>query len=236
MIIGLVGGMGSIATVDYFRRLIDAFPAQKEWDRPRIIIDNRCDIPSRVRGILYGEKTKEIVASLIESIQMMIAHKCDYIVLLCNTSHYYLNAIYEQHPGYEKKIIHIIDLLAQTLNTNNVTRCRLIASEGTYLTKIYNKSLQIYNISYIENDERQTRAWIEAVKTHRVTEDIKKDFINTVNNFQEQNVILGCTELPVLYSICKNSIHKNVYDPLECTINYLTKAYYTENNTHKHYQ
>lgn len=40
MIIGLVGGMGSIATVDYFRRLIDAFPAQKEWDRPRIIIDN----------------------------------------------------------------------------------------------------------------------------------------------------------------------------------------------------
>ena len=77
MIIGLVGGMGSIATVDYFRRLIDAFPAQKEWDRPRIIIDNRCDIPSRVRGILYGEKTKEIVASLIESIQMMIAHKCE---------------------------------------------------------------------------------------------------------------------------------------------------------------
>ena len=54
--IGILGGMGSYATVDLFRRLVDAFPAEKEWDRPRIIIDNNCTMPSRVRAILYNEK------------------------------------------------------------------------------------------------------------------------------------------------------------------------------------
>ena len=55
MVVGILGGMGSYATVDFFRRLIEAFPAEKEWDRPRVIIDNNCTMPSRVRAILYHE-------------------------------------------------------------------------------------------------------------------------------------------------------------------------------------
>lgn len=37
-IIGILGGMGSLATVDSFKRIVNAYPAEKEWDRPRIII------------------------------------------------------------------------------------------------------------------------------------------------------------------------------------------------------
>lgn len=57
-VIGILGGMGSYATVEIFRRVIDAFPAEKEWDRPRILIDNNCIMPSRVRAILYEEREK----------------------------------------------------------------------------------------------------------------------------------------------------------------------------------
>ena len=45
--IGILGGMGSYATCAIFQRLLDAFPAEKEWDRPRILIDNNCAMPSR---------------------------------------------------------------------------------------------------------------------------------------------------------------------------------------------
>ena len=47
MVIGIVGGMGSYATLHFFQKLLEATPAEKEWDRPRIIIDNRCTMPSR---------------------------------------------------------------------------------------------------------------------------------------------------------------------------------------------
>lgn len=43
--IGIVGGMGSYATLDFFRRILDASPAEKEWDRPRAVIDNHCTMP-----------------------------------------------------------------------------------------------------------------------------------------------------------------------------------------------
>ena len=65
--IGIIGGMGSYATVDLFRRVIDAFPAEKEWERPRVLIDNRCTMPSRVRAILYGERKDELIAELCNS-------------------------------------------------------------------------------------------------------------------------------------------------------------------------
>lgn len=65
--LGIIGGMGSFATVDFFRRIVEAFPAEKEWERPHIIVDNFCTMPSRVRAILYNERREELVNDLSES-------------------------------------------------------------------------------------------------------------------------------------------------------------------------
>lgn len=77
--VGIVGGMGSYATVGFFKRLVDAFPARYEWERPRILIDNRCTMPSRVRAILYGERRDELVRQLAESVKNLVGggfHPC----------------------------------------------------------------------------------------------------------------------------------------------------------------
>lgn len=70
--VGVVGGMGSYATVGFFKRLVDAFPARYEWERPRILIDNRCTMPSRVRAILYGDRRNELVRQLAESVKNLV--------------------------------------------------------------------------------------------------------------------------------------------------------------------
>ena len=59
--IGVLGGMGTYATIHLFRQYAEMFPAEKEWDRPRIIIDNRCTMPSRVRAALYGENRERLI-------------------------------------------------------------------------------------------------------------------------------------------------------------------------------
>lgn len=69
--IGILGGMGSYATVEIFRRMVEAFPAEKEWDRPRILIDNNCIMPSRVRAILYNEKREELIQQMSDSINFL---------------------------------------------------------------------------------------------------------------------------------------------------------------------
>ena len=57
-VIGVLGGMGTYATIHLFKQYADVFPAEKEWERPRIIIDNRYTMPSRVRAFLYKEKVE----------------------------------------------------------------------------------------------------------------------------------------------------------------------------------
>lgn len=224
--IGVVGGMGSIATSDFFRRIIDAFPAEKEWERPRIIVDNRCNMPSRVRAILYKERVKELVHSLTDSIEMMVNNNCDYIILACNTSHVFLEEIFQNNPELKEKILNIINLCAMHLNNDKVKKVKLLASEGTILSNVYSDELSKYNILIDKLDNQDFsyfRNWIEAVKQHNITEEIKKDFINYINNCECDNIILGYTELPILYDLCKNEITKNIYDPLQCVINYLVK-------------
>lgn len=60
-VIGVLGGMGPYATVDLYKRLVDAFPTEKDWQKPWILIDSYSTIPSRVRALLYGEKNGGII-------------------------------------------------------------------------------------------------------------------------------------------------------------------------------
>lgn len=71
-VIGVLGGMGTYATVNLFKQFADLFIAEKEWDRPRILIDNRCTMPSRVRAFLFNEKVDELVEQMSDSMLHLI--------------------------------------------------------------------------------------------------------------------------------------------------------------------
>lgn len=45
-VLGIIGGMGSYATLSFYKKVLDGFSAEKEWERPRIIIDNYYTLPS----------------------------------------------------------------------------------------------------------------------------------------------------------------------------------------------
>lgn len=224
-VIGIVGGFGSYATLDFFERLLDSFPAEKEWDRPRILIDNYCTLPSRVRGILYHENEKEIVEGLTNTIQNFINVGATKIIITCNTAHYYLNPVYENIPKSKNIIINIIDELAIQLNENNIDEVSLIATEGTILSNIYQETFDKYNIKINAPDEEdfyKMRDLIEVVKQKKeITSKVKNDFINLIKEQKDDSVILGCTEFPVLYKYVKKDIEKEnltIYDPLESAI------------------
>ena len=102
-----------------------------------------------------------------------------------------------------------------------------MATEGTYSSKIYDLSFEKYSISYSivsEGDEKKIRKFIEAVKQMNITSEIEQEFIEYINTREENVVVLGCTELPVLFRKCADRIDKKVYDPLAETIKVFKKA------------
>lgn len=75
--IGVLGGMGTYATIHLFKQYAEIFPAKKEWDRPRIVIDNRCTMPSRVRAFLYNENVDQLVCEMADSMQYLTDAGCN---------------------------------------------------------------------------------------------------------------------------------------------------------------
>lgn len=220
-IIGVVGGMGSYATAHFFRELLDSFPAEKEWERPRIIVDNNCVMPSRVRAVLYGEEKEKLINSLSAAVNGLAALGCSKIILACITSHSFLKHLKISHP----ENLEIIDLLAATADAakaeNEIYIC---CTEGTTQLRLWDR--------YFEPDTRlvypssqelaELRQFIEAVKQNKITDETVAAFSAFIEDVPCGSVILGCTELPVLYKQKKHGLKpykKQVYDPLQCGIN-----------------
>lgn len=178
-------------------------------------------MPSRVRAILYGEKEDELVEALTDSVRFLINGGATHIILACNTSHVFLDKIYEKIPDAKDKIVHIIDELAKAISEDGVKQVFLLASEGTIETKIYSKYFDRYGVEIDYPDEKdfeKLRDFIEAVKQNKIDNNVLGDFVSYINNLDDENVILGYTELPILYAKCKDKITKKVYDPLDAAL------------------
>lgn len=196
--IGILGGMGTYATIHLFQQYAEVFPAEKEWERPRIIIDNRCTMPSRVRAFLYDEKVDELVGEMADSMKSLVNAGCNRIILACNTSHLFLPRIYDTLPELEEKIVNIITICVEKIAEDVIERIYLLGSEGTRDSKIYQNALAERGIECITPEPAEyylLRDCIEAVKQDKYSDKVRDTFKDLVNRYEA--CILGCTELPI---------------------------------------
>ena len=227
MIIGVVGGMGSYATLNFFERYLNVFEAEKEWDRPRIIIDNRCTMPSRVRAILYNENWDDVVDELTDSISRLADSGCNRIILACNTSHVFLNDVFSRKPELKPLVVNIIERCALDIKSRNIGDVSLIATEGTILSNIYQSVFERYQVKVNAPSEdvfSKLRYFIEIVKQNKYTQQTFVEFKDFIEEQPSEVLVLGCTEFPVIYSKMKNimiNTSKQIFDPLESTLFYL---------------
>ena len=224
--VGVVGGMGSYATVGFFKRLVDAFPARYEWERPRILIDNRCTMPSRVRAILYGERRDELVRQLAESVKNLVGGGSTHVFLACNTSHVFLDEVRALAPDAAGYIVDMIALLAADAANRGVKRAFLLASEGTIASGIYQDRFGAEGVEVVpagEDMQGRLRDFIEIVKQNKVDEASKADFTDFICGLGEPYVILGCTELPLLADYAVEGVQ--LLDPMQAAIDYVAKVH-----------
>lgn len=228
LVIGVLGGMGTYATINLFKQYAEVFPAEKEWERPRIIIDNRCTMPSRVRAFLYHENIDKLVDEMSDSIEGLLKiGGAARIILACNTSHLFLPKIYERIPEARNAIANIIDSCVNQIENDNEKLVYLLASEGTIESQVYQDALAKKKIGCIVPAKEQyalLRECIEAVKQDKYSSEIGRTFKQLVCA-NKCPVVLGCTELPILYEKYKDDIDATVYDPLLITLKKLKEEY-----------
>lgn len=211
--IGILGGMGPLATDDLFHKIIILTEAKNDNEHIHILIDNYTAIPDRTSYILgYGEDPTKYMIEAAMKLELMGA---DVIIMPCNTAHYFYDEIvkYLRIP-----FINMIEEVAKKIKKvkPDASKIGLLATAGTCKSGVYDKVLKKYGIEVIKpNDADQDKVsdLIYGIKAGR-TEYNMGDIDSILSYLELQNVdtvILGCTELPVAFQMM--NIKGNFIDP-----------------------
>ena len=215
-IIGILGGMGPEATIDLFYKIIKFTPAEKDQDHLRIIIDNNPKIPDRTAAILG--KGKDPLPVLQETARNLEKAGADFIIIPCNTAHYFLSLIQESVK------IPILNMIEETAKETlkripQIQKVGLLASIGTYKTEIYHQQFKKFNIEVIspeEKDKEEVMKAIYAVKAGNLSEGIKKNILKIAQKLVDKGaeaIIAGCTEIPLILK--EGDVSVPIIDPTQ---------------------
>ena len=213
--IGILGGMGTQAGLDFCNKLAVLNRGKIDQDYPLFILYNKSNIPGRPEsiGIQTGrltnrfsnsknkKKYKLVLDSLLKGCRLLKKDKCKFIVIPCNTAHYWYNDL-------KKKIkLPIINMPREVYN-HAKKKCKknssigLLATEGTIMTGVYNKFFDDrYNLIHPNKSiqKNSVNQAIKLVKMGNVKAAAKriKPAINFLIKKKCKKIILGCTELPI---------------------------------------
>jgi len=196
--IGILGGMGTQAGLDFCNKLAVLNRGKNDQKYPLFILYNKSNIPGRPENL---HKYNKVLKSLNTGCLLLQQNKCKFIVIPCNTAHYW-------YDDLQKKIkIPIISMpkevyLHAKKNCKKNSKIGILATEGTLKTRVYNKFFD-KNFALINPKKslqiKSVNKAIKYVKIGKVKDAEKaiKPAINYLIKMKCKKIILGCTELPI---------------------------------------
>ena len=213
--IGILGGMGTQAGLDFCNKLAILYRGKIDQEYPLFVLYNKSNIPGRPESIgvqtgnlsnrITNKKSEKkyllVLKSLLNGCQVLKRSKCKFIVIPCNTAHYW-------YDDLQKKISLPIVNMPKEVFKHTVKNCKinssigLLATEGTLKTGVYKKFFnKHYNLVYpnIIKQKNSVNKAIKLVKMGNVKAANKtiKPAIDYLIKKKCKRIILGCTELPI---------------------------------------
>ena len=200
--IGIIGGMGPMATVDLMQKIILATDAREDQEHIHILVDNNTNIPDRTAAILGRGPSP--LPELLKSADRLTKQGADFLVMGCNTAHYFLP---EMQPHLQIPFLSMIEVTADYCRQQGFHKVGLLASAGTCHAGIYQRALLKAGVEVLQPDEKQEAAVHDmiyaGVKAGNMDYDTQP--VRTVLQEMEaagaEAFILGCTEVPVAVSM-----------------------------------
>lgn len=202
--LGIVGGIGPAATVDFMQKIVRNTRAERDQDHIRLIVDHNPQIPDRTANLI-GQGADPTLA-LYSACKRLEANGAALIAMPCNTAHAYVARL---QPGLG---IPIANMLSETVrhiseHCAGHTTVGLLATTGTVGSGVYHEAARGHDFELIVPDAGHQALVMEAiygkqgVKAGHVDGPCKAMLMQAVAHLAERGatvIVLGCTELPLL--------------------------------------
>ena len=196
--IGILGGMGTQAGLDFSTKLAKLYRGKLDQKYPLFLLYNKSNVPKR---LAQKKSYKRVLKSLLDGCLFLQKNKCKFIAIPCNTAHHW-------YKDLNKKLrIPIISMPNEVFNytkknCSHKSKIGILATESTLKTRIYHEIFEKKYSLIIPTKVLQTNCVnkaIDYVKKGKVKEAEKviKPAINFLLKNKCKKIILACTELPV---------------------------------------
>ena len=200
--IGIVGGMGPLATCDLFKKIVEITDAACDQDHVRVCIDSNTEISDRTAAILSGGKNP--VPEMVKSAVRLQGMGADVLIMPCNTAHYFYNQIV---PFVDTPFLNMLEETAKEIKRRGIKKVGLLATDGTCQSGVYKTVFDAAGLEMLSPSPVGQQAVMDViykgVKAGNLSIDLS-GFNKAMDELFEAGaevLVLGCTELPVAFEL-----------------------------------
>ncbi len=202
--IGVVGGVGPAATVDFMNKIVRNTQAGRDQEHVKLVVEQNPQIPDRTENLI-GDGVDPTIA-LYSTCKKLEADDANIIAIPCNTAHAFVERI---QPYLSIPIVNMLFETAECIRRNYGT-CRkigLLATSGTIASRVYHNAIGAAGFELLVPDEENQRRVMNAiygpqgVKAGFTEGTCVEELLLALTSLVARGaevIILGCTELPLL--------------------------------------
>ncbi|MEM7222854.1 MAG: amino acid racemase [Pseudomonadota bacterium] len=204
--IGVIGGVGPAATVDFMDKVILHTDACRDQEHVKMVVEHNPQIPDRTENLIASGDDPTI--PLYAACKKLEAQDAQLIAIPCNTAHAYVERI------QRFLAIPIVNMLFETVQyiKRHHGACKtagLLATTGTVRSQVYHEVFEGTGVALVVPDDAHQAKVMNAiygetgVKAGHTDGQCREDLLQALEHLVERGaevVILGCTELPLILS------------------------------------
>lgn len=197
--VGVLGGLGPMATVYFYDMVVEMTDAHKDQEHVDMIIMNRATTPDRTDYII-GKSSENPLEYIAKDAKRLEDAGVDFLVLTCNTAHYFYREISE-YIGIP--MLNMIEETVEHAIKNGHKKIGILATTGNIKMSLYQDMCKEKGVDYyVPNDEIQSKVMkiiYDDVKSGKKAD--MEDFNSVVESLIINGcdcAILGCTELSII--------------------------------------
>ncbi len=213
--IGIIGGMGPLATYDLAGKILNNTDAACDQDNIPVLIDCNTRIADRTEAILQGGADPR--PEMKKSAKRLESAGADVLIMACNTAHYFYDSVRED---ISIPVLHMPRETARHLIYMGVKKAGVLATDGTCQSGVYGRALEEVGITPVYPSEEKQKIIMSLIYDHvkaGVMDFSDLDIYSVISEMQTKGaevLILGCTELPMAFDILGETALP-VVDPTE---------------------
>lgn len=197
--LGIVGGVGPLATMFIGEMIVRRTKAAKDQDHVNSIITNNTRIPDRTAFIM-GRSQENPVPVMVADMEKLSSIGAEVIIIPCNTAHTFYDELQQKAP------VPVIHMIRETMNRaaeQGAEKVGILATTGTVTSKVYQQAANEYGLEPVlpsqEIQEKVMSIIYDNIKAGKNADrDNWRDIVNYMENQGCDRIILGCTELSIV--------------------------------------